>query len=72
MKTIPQTIQETVQVFTPAGRTDLFPPEIKLTDKSKIDISVSGGAAEDARWVICTLLSILGEFTPANHPNANN
>jgi hypothetical protein len=67
-----KTLLESVQIYKPADRTELFPPEIKLTDRSKIDISVIDGSPEDARWVISTLLTVLGEFAPAAQPNANN
>jgi hypothetical protein len=65
-----KTIEQTVQIYKPENRKELFPPEVKLTDRSKIDISLVDGSMEDARWVICTLLTLLGEVNP--NPHANN
>jgi hypothetical protein len=61
-----KTIQESVQVFKPASHDAMFTPEIKLICRRKITICMTEGSPDDARWVIGTLLSILGGFSPAN------
>jgi hypothetical protein len=67
-----KTLLESVQIYKPATHDALFAPEIKLIARRKIQISLHDGSPDDARWIIGTLLTVLGEFNPANHPNANN